>query len=134
MKKIFLMILSIMFIVLSCKAATTPIDQKRDGIYVSDKQFNGSSYLVFKYSSGGFELYYSKDKTTGAEEGTNTKKNKAAAENISGQDPNYTFQTGEMAGTLQFLSNKIVKVTVTFNSESSSSSNRKDILCYRKPD
>lgn len=126
MKKILLIMLSIMFVILSCKTATAPIDSQRNGTYVSDKQVNGSSYLAFKYLDGGFKLYYS-DKT-GTEPTNNV--NTVTADNISGKDPNYTFQTGVMAGSLQFLSVKIVKVTVTFNSENSYPI--KDVLCYKK--
>lgn len=124
MKKILLMILSIMFIVLSCKLPNTPIDSKRSGTYVSAKPVNGNLYLTFVYSDGGFQLYYSTDK-----DGTqgDSKINSVTRDEMSGEDPNYTFQTGVMAGSLQFLSDKIVKVTVTFNEGPTT---LKDILCY----
>ena len=127
MKKILLIMLSIMFAVLSCKTATAPIDSKRTGTYVSDRQINGSSYLAIAFDdyAGGFGLYYSTNKE-GKKEAT-TKVNTAAAENISGQDPNYTFNTGVMAGSLQFISDTVVKITVNFNDGSGS---LKDILCY----
>ena len=117
-----------MFVVLSCKTATAPIDQKRDGKYVSAKPVNSSSHLTFVYASGGFELYYS---DAGGDPPTGGKKNTVTSDNISGKDPNYTFQTGVMAGSLQFLSDKIVKITVTFN-EGTTTTPLKEILCYKK--
>lgn len=61
MKKILLIMLSIMFVILSCKTATNPIDSQRNGKkYVSAKPVNGSSYLAIAFNgTGGFELYYS---------------------------------------------------------------------------
>lgn len=117
--------LSIMLVILSCKTATTPINQERDGTYISAKPVNSSSYLTFMYSSGGFKLYYSDAKGTLPEGG---KENTATADNISGEDPNYNFQTGVMAGSLQFISSDIVKITVTFNDGPTT---LKDILCYK---
>ena len=117
--------LSIMFVILSCKTATAPIDSKRTGTYVSAKQVNSSSYLAIEFDgTGGFELYYLTNKT----DTRPGKVNKAAAGNISGEYPNYNFQTGVMAGSLQFLSDKVVKITVTFNDGSTT---LKDILCYQ---
>ena len=126
MKKILLIMLSIMFVILSCKTTTTPIDSKRDGTYVSAKPVNSSSYLTFVYASGGFELYYSDAEGNLP---TGGKKNTVTSDTISGEDPNYNFQTGVMTGTLQFLSDKIVKVTVTFNE---GATRLPDVLCYKK--
>ena len=128
MKKIFLMILSIMFVILSCKTATNPIDSQRNGKkYVSAKPVNGSSYLAIVFDDeGGFKLYYTEDK--GGGENT-AKVNIATKDNISGKDPNYTFQTGVMAGSLQFISDTVIKVTVNFNDGSATS---KDVLCYQQ--
>lgn len=117
--------LSIMFAVLSCKTATAPIDSQRDGTYVSAKPVNSSSHLTFVYASGGFGLYYSDAKGKLQEGG---KTNTVTSDNISGEDPNYTFQTGVMAGSLQFLSDKVVKIAVTFNEGPTT---LKDILCYK---
>ena len=126
MKKIFFMILSIMFIILSCKTPTTAISQDRDGIYVSAKPVNSSSRLTFAYSSGGFELYYSDAEGNLP---TGGKKNTATSDSISGEDPNYNFQTGVMAGYLKFISDKVVQITVTFNDGPTT---LKDVLCYKK--
>ncbi|WP_295295318.1 hypothetical protein [uncultured Brachyspira sp.] len=127
MKKIFLMILSIMFVILSCKTATAPIDSKRTGKFVSEKTVSADSYLVVDVTSdGGFKLYYSTDETGKTPSG---KENKVTESDIKGEDPNYTFQTGVMAGSLQFLSDKVVKITVTFNDGPTT---LKDILCYQK--
>ena len=126
MKKILLIMLSIMLVILSCKTTTTPIDSKRDGTYVSAKPVNSSSYLTFVYASGGFELYYSDAKGNLP---TGGKKNTVTGDDMRGKDPNYTFQTGVMAGSLQFLSDKVVKITVTFNDGSATS---KDVLCYQQ--
>ena len=115
-----------MFVILSCKTATTPISQDRDGTYVSTKTVNGNYYLVFAYSNGGFELYYSENKEGNKVE--STKVNTVTEDSISGEDPNYTFQTGVMAGSLQFLSDKVVKITVAFNDGPTTF---KDILCYK---
>lgn len=128
MKKIFLMILSIMFIILSCKSAANPLDSKRTGKFVSEKTVSADSYLVVEMlGDGGFQLYYSSDKN-----GTSTdptKKNTITGNDIRGEDPNYTFQTGVMGGTLQFISDTVVKITVTFNDGSAAF---KDVLCYKK--
>lgn len=127
MKKILLIILSIMFAVLSCKSAANPIDSKRTGKYVSAKPVNGSSYLAIEFDvPGGFKLYYSTDETGKTQSG---KENTVTESDIKGEDPNYTFQTGVMAGSLQFLSDKIVKVTVTFNE---GPTRLPDVLCYQK--
>ena len=116
-----------MFVILSCKTATTPIASKRSGTYVSAKQVNGSSYLAIAFDgTGGFELYYSTDETGTTKPG---KVNKATAGNISGEDPNYTFQTGEMAGTLYFISDNTIQITVTFNDNPPGLN---DVLCYKK--
>lgn len=127
MKKILLIMLSIMFVVLSCKSAANPIDSKHTGKkFVSKKTVSADSYLVVEMlGDGGFQLYYSSN-----ENGTSTndtKKNTITGDDMRGKDPNYTFQTGVMAGSLQFLSDKIVKVTVTFNEGPTT---LKDILCY----
>ena len=128
MKKILLIILSIMFAVLSCKTATAPIDSKRTGTYVSAKPVNGSSYLAIKFNdAGGFELYYT-EKENGEIDDNTTKVNTATKDNISGKDPNYTFNTGVMAGSLQFISDTVIKVTVNFNDGSATS---KNVLCYK---
>lgn len=125
MKKILLIILSIMFAVLSCKTATAPIDSKRTGTYVSAKEVNGSSYLAIVFDgTGGFKLYYSTDETGKTPSG---KENTVTESDIKGEDPNYNFQTGVMAGSLQFISDNVLKITVTFNDGSGS---LKDVLCY----
>lgn len=125
MKKILLIMLSIMFVILSCKTATAPIDSKRTGKYVSVKEVNGSSYLAIVFDSpGGFELFYS------GKDGNKTgKANTVTESDIKGEDPNYTFQTGVMAGSLQFISDTVIKVTVNFNDGSAT---LKDALCYQK--
>lgn len=129
MKKILLIILSIMFAVLSCKTATAPIDSKRTGTYVSAKEVNGSSYLAIVFDgTGGFKLYYSTDETGKTPSGKG-KENTVTESDIKGEDPNYTFQTGVMAGSLQFISDTVVKVTVNFNDGPTT---LKDILCYKK--
>ena len=128
MKKILLIILSIMFIVLSCKSAANPIDSKRTGKFVSEKTVSADSYLVVEVpSDGGFKLYYSSD--TSGNNIVTGKKNTATGDDMRGKDPNYNFQTGVMGGTLQFISDTVVKITVTFNDGSGS---LKDILCYKK--
>ena len=127
MKKILLIILSIMFVILSCKTATAPIDSKRTGTYVSAKEVNGSSYLAIAFDGrGGFELFYS-DNKDGNKIG---KVNTVTESDIKGEDPNYTFSTGVMAGSLQFISDNVLKITVIFNSENSYPI--KDVLCYKK--
>lgn len=127
MKKILLIMLSIMFAVLSCKTATAPIDSKRTGKYVSAKPVNGSSYLAIKFNGGGFELYYSSD-AKGETPVPDGKKNTVTGDDMRGKDPNYTFQTGVMAGSLQFISDTVVKITVNFNDGPTP---LKDILCYK---
>lgn len=131
MKKILLIMLSIMFAVLSCKSAANPIDSKRTDKkdkFVSKKTVSADSYLVVEVTpGGGFELYYSD--TEKGDLPIDGKKNTVTGDDMRGKDPNYTFQTGVMAGSLQFLSDKVVKITVTFNDGSGS---LKDILCYSK--
>lgn len=124
MKKILLIMLSIMFVILSCKSAANPLDSKRAGKFVSEKTVSADSYLVVEVTSGGgFELYYSTNET-----GTKPNKvNTVTGNDMRGKDPNYTFQTGVMAGSLQFISDTVVKITVTFNDGSGS---LKDVLCY----
>ncbi|WP_302279305.1 hypothetical protein [Brachyspira pilosicoli] len=122
MKKILLIILSIMFVILSCKSPSIPIE--KSGVFTSAKVVNANSYLSVSFDGRGFKLFYS-DK-----DGNPTgKENTVTESDIKGEDPNYTFQTGVMAGTLQFLSDKIVKVTVTFNE---GATRLPDVLCYKK--
>ncbi|MEI0531101.1 hypothetical protein R4I97_06030 [Brachyspira pilosicoli] len=119
------MILSIMFVILSCKAATTPIDQKRTGKFVSTKAVSSDSYITVELTNdGGFKLYYSNDKGVIVTDG---KENIVTGNEMRGEDPNYNFQTGVMGGYLQFLSNTALQITVTFNDGSAS---LKNILCY----
>ena len=126
MKKILLIILSIMFVILSCKSAANPLDSKRTGKFVSKKTVSADSYLVVEVTSGGgFELSYSSDAEGNLPQ--DRKKNTVTGDDMRGEDPNYTFQTGVMAGSLQFISDTVVKITVNFNDESNS---LKDILCY----
>ena len=122
MKKILLIMLSIIFAVLSCKSPNAPIEKK--GTFTSAKPVNANSYLSVSFDGKGFELYYSDEKGT-----VSGKENTVTESDIKGEDPNYTFQTGVMAGSLQFLSDKIVKITVTFNDGSAT---LKDVLCYQK--
>lgn len=127
MKKILLIMLSIMLVILSCKTATNPIDSQRTGTYVSTKPVNGSSYLAIVFNgTGEFKLYYSTDETGKTPSG---KENTVTESDIKGEDPNYTFQTGVMAGSLQFISDTVIKVTVNFNDGSAT---LKDVLCYQK--
>lgn len=126
MKKILLIILSIMFAVLSCKSAANPLDSKRTGKFVSKKTVSADSYLVVEVTpGGGFELYYSD--TEKGDLPMDGKKNTVTGDDMRGKDPNYTFQTGVMAGSLQFISDNVLKITVTFNDGSGS---LKDVLCY----
>ncbi|MEI0561677.1 hypothetical protein R4L22_08845 [Brachyspira pilosicoli] len=125
MKKILLIILSIMLVILSCKSPSTPIVKSET--FVSAKVVNGTSYLAIAFdNTGGFDLYYSSD-INGTPLSDN-KKNKVTGEDIKGDDPNYTFQTGVIAGSLQFVSDTLIKVTVTFNDETVT---LKDVLCYK---
>lgn len=56
--------LSIMFVVLSCKSAANPLDSKRTGKFVSEKTVSADSYLAVEVTAdGGFQLYYSSDTT-----------------------------------------------------------------------
>lgn len=126
MKKILLIMLSIMFVVLSCKSAANPLDSKRTGKFVSEKTVSAYSYLVVDVTSdGGFQLYYSSDTTGNPITGGTV--NTVTGNDMRGKDPNYTFQTGVMAGSLQFISDTVIKVTVNFNDGSGS---LKDVLCY----
>lgn len=120
MKKILLIMLSIMFVILSCKSPSIPIE--KSGVFTSAKVVNANSYLSVSFDGRGFKLFYSdKDgKATG-------KENTVTESDIKGEDPNYTFQTGVMAGSLQFISDNVLKITVTFNDGSGS---LKDVLCY----
>lgn len=128
MKKILLIMLSIMFAVLSCKSAANPLDSKRTGKFVSEKTVSADSYLVVEVTSdGGFKLYYSSD-TTGKPI-TDRTGNTVTGDDMRGEDPNYNFQTGVMGGTLQFISDTVIKVTVNFNDGSAAF---KDVLCYKK--
>ena len=128
MKKILLIMLSIMLVILSCKTATAPIDSKRTGTYVSTKPVNGSSYITVELTNdGGFKLYYSNDKGGIV---SDSKENIVTGNDMRGEDPNYNFQTGVMGGSLQFLSDTALQITVTFNSENSYPI--KDVLCYKK--
>lgn len=128
MKKILLIMLSIMFAVLSCKSAANPIDSKRTGKFVSKKTVSADSYLVVVVpSGGGFKLYYSLDDKGTTNSIQNVKENTVTGNDMRGKDPNYTFNTGVMAGSLQFISDTVIKVTVNFNDGSGS---LKDILCY----
>lgn len=126
MKKILLIMLSIMFVVLSCKSAANPLDSKRTGKFVSAKPVSADSYLAVEVTADrGFKLYYASD-----DKGNpirNGKENTVTGDDMRGKDPNYNFQTGVMAGSLQFISDNVLKITVTFNDGSGS---LKDVLCY----
>lgn len=126
MKKILLIMLSIMFVVLSCKSAANPLDSKRTGKFVSAKPVSADSYLAVEVTADrGFKLYYaSDDKGNHIQNG---KENTVTGDDMRGKDPNYNFQTGVMAGSLQFISDNVLKITVTFNDGSGS---LKDVLCY----
>ena len=121
MKKILLIILSIIFAVLSCKSPNAPIE--KNGTFTSAKPVNANSYLSVSFDGKGFKLYYSDEKGT-----VSGKENTVTESDIKGEDPNYTFQTGVMAGSVQFISESLIKVTVTFNEEAAT---LKDILCYK---
>lgn len=128
MKKILLIMLSIMFVVLSCKSAANPLDSKRTGKFVSEKTVSADSYLVVDVTSdGGFKLYYSSD--TIGDPITDGTVNTVTGNDMRGKDPNYNFQTGVMAGSLQFISDNLLKMTVTFNDGYAFF---KDVLCYKK--
>lgn len=126
MKKILLIILSIMFVVLSCKSAANPLDSKRTGKFVSAKPVSADSYLAVEVTADrGFKLYYASDDKGNPIQ--NGKENTVTGDDMRGKDPNYNFQTGVMAGSLQFISDNVLKITVTFNDGSGS---LKDVLCY----
>lgn len=126
MKKILLIMLSIMFVVLSCKSAANPLDSKRTGKFVSAKPVSADSYLVIEVTADrGFKLYYASDDKGNPIQ--NGKENTVTGDDMRGKDPNYNFQTGVMAGSLQFISDNVLKITVTFNDGSGS---LKDVLCY----
>ncbi|WP_157150577.1 hypothetical protein [Brachyspira sp. SAP_772] len=128
MKKILLIMLSIIFVVLSCKSAPNPLSPERQGKFVSAKPVSSDSYLVIEVTADrGFKLYYSLDDI-----GTpiqNGKENTVTGDDMRGEDPNYNFQTGVMGGTLQFISDTVIKVTVNFNDGSATF---KDVLCYQQ--
>ena len=120
--------LSIMFVVLSCKSAANPLDSKRTGKFVSAKPVSADSYLAVEVTADrGFKLYYASDDKGNPIQ--NGKENTVTGDDMRGKDPNYNFQTGVMAGSLQFISDNLLKMTVTFNDGSGSS---KDVLCYKK--
>lgn len=126
MKKILLIMLSIMFVVLSCKSAANPLDSKRTGKFVSAKPVSADSYLAVEVTADrGFKLYYASDDKGNTIQ--NVKENTVTGDDMRGKDPNYNFQTGVMAGSLQFISDNVLKITVTFNDGSGS---LKDVLCY----
>mgnify|MGYP004692599723 CR=1 FL=1 len=126
MKKILLIMLSIMFVVLSCKSAANPLDSKRTGKFVSAKPVSADSYLAVEVTADrGFKLYYASDDKGNPIQ--NRKENTVTGDDMRGKDPNYNFQTGVMAGSLQFISDNVLKITVTFNDGSGS---LKDVLCY----
>lgn len=126
MKKILLIMLSIMFVVLSCKSAANPLDSKRTGKFVSAKPVSADSYLAVEVTADrGFKLYYALDDKGNPIQ--NGKENTVTGDDMRGKDPNYNFQTGVMAGSLQFISDNVLKITVTFNDGSGS---LKDVLCY----
>lgn len=126
MKKILLITLSIIFVILSCKSTPNPLDPKRSGTFVSVKTVSNDSYLAVELATdGGFKLYYASDSTGALPQ--DGKVNTVTGNDMRGEDPNYTFQTGVMAGSLQFISDTVVKITVTFNDGSGS---LKDVLCY----
>lgn len=126
MKKILLIMLSIMFVVLSCKSAANPLDSKRTDKFVSAKPVSADSYLVIEVTADrGFKLYYASDDKGNPIQ--NGKENTVTGDDMRGKDPNYNFQTGVMAGSLQFISDNVLKITVTFNDGSGS---LKDVLCY----
>lgn len=127
MKKILLIMLSIMFVVLSCKSAANPLDSKRTGKFVSAKPVSADSYLAVEVTADrGFKLYYASDDKGNPIQ--NGKENTVTGDDMRGKDPNYTFQTGVMAGSLQFISDTVVKITVNFNDGPTT---LKDILCYK---
>ena len=126
MKKILLIMLSIMFVVLSCKSAANPLDSKRTGKFVSAKPVSADSYLAVEVTADrGFKLYYASDDKGNPIQ--NGKENTVTGDDMRGKDPNYNFQTGVMAGSLQFISDNVLKITVTFNDGSGS---LKYVLCY----
>lgn len=128
MKKILLIMLSIMFVVLSCKSAANPLDSKRTGKFVSAKPVSADSYLAVEVTADrGFKLYYASDDKGNPIQ--NGKENTVTGDDMRGKDPNYNFQTGVMAGSLQFISDTVIKVTVNFND---GVTRLPDVLCYKK--
>ena len=131
MKKILLITFSIIFVMLSCKSTPNPLDPKYSGeLYISVKPVNSTYYIAVNCTAdGGFELF---DSDSDGNLMDANKKSIVTGNDMRGEDPNYNFQTGELAGSIQFISSTAIKITVTFNSENSSSSNIKDVLCYKK--
>ena len=113
MKRIFYIFIFIFIMILSCVSyVETPIEPTRNGTYKSNQTTLQKRVLTLTFDgSGGFYMWY--DTTNG--NGTlpaNTNPFIVYATNITGVDPNYSFQNGRGAGTLRFVGKN--KVIVTF--------------------
>ncbi|WP_432631936.1 hypothetical protein [Brachyspira sp.] len=109
MKRIFYIFIFIFVMILSCVSyVETPI-VNRDGTYTGNQPTLQKRALQIIISGGGFNMGYV---NTNGGTLTTGKSYTVYATNITGVDPNYSFQNSKGAGTLKFVTDN--KVIVTF--------------------
>ena len=108
MKRIFYIFIFVISIV-SCHSPTGEITDiaKYSGTYKSKQPTLQKRVLTLRFDgNGGFYMWYDATNGTGT---TTTNSFTVYATNITGIDPNYSFQNGRGAGTLRFVGeNKVI--------------------------
>ena len=108
MKRIFYIFIFIFIMILSCVSyVETPIEPTRNGTYKGNQTTFQKRVLTLTFDgSGGFYMWYDTTNGTGTPPANPFT---VYATNITGIDPNYSFQNGRGAGTLRFVGeNKVI--------------------------
>ena len=109
MKIIFYIFIFIfIIIILSCSSpVANPISTRREGIYIGNQPTLQKRFLQLQIYAEYFVMGYA---NTNATVDINNAF-RVYATNITGVDPYYSFQNGQGAGTLEFISDDRVIVT-----------------------
>lgn len=106
--RIFFLYFAFLCIIACVSPTANPISADRSGTYRSGQILQPRSLQVTVSPTGSLSMSF--EHTNGSTDSTETFD--VAETNISGLDPNYSFQNGKAAGTLKFISD--TKVIVQF--------------------
>lgn len=105
MKKIFVIFILVFIVLLSnsCTAGFLGVPDTFKGYYQSEKPIlDEETYLFIYVATGSFTIYLSKDGDTNINNANKKEYASISPYNIIGFDYNYTFETGNMNGTVNF--------------------------------